>query len=515
MAKWNHSLASLSGGAVNTSAAVNLTTVGTTDWIHWSGNGGASVTTVRKNGGGSQLGNLTTTNTFNNYNISNRPINWTDGTPTASQTETAGSATGVGLTNHFTDTFTAPADTLTRTLIVYVGAKDNAPGTLTAHLSDGSAANYTDTWASGGKGDRTYTITYSAASAGQTLTISWKCNGGNLLISGAALPNQPPVVATPAAATPSPVTGTTTALSVLGADDGGESNLTYTWQTTGSPPASVGFSANGTNAAKNTTATFTKAGTYNFQVTITDAHGLTTTSTVSVTVNQTLSSITVSPSAAGLAYGQTQQYSATGFDQFGNVMSSQPTFTWSVPVGGGSVDSTGLYTSPAFDTTATIRATSGSVHGDATAVVSSVTPVVATSGGTTSYVAGATAVVIDSGVTVNGGNDPEASASIAISSGYDPGHDQLQFTNQNGITGSWDSSTGVLTLTGTASEANYQTAAAIGAVRLDDRRRRRHTLNHVPRQRRLVEQQRGGTKCRRCRTTPRPLRPLQAQRPTR
>ena len=39
-------------------------------------------------------------------------------------------------------------------------------------------------------------------------------------------PNAAPTVATTAAATPSPVTGTTTDLSVLGDDDAGESNLT-------------------------------------------------------------------------------------------------------------------------------------------------------------------------------------------------------------------------------------------------------------------------------------------------
>ena len=50
----------------------------------------------------------------------------------------------------------------------------------------------------------------------------------------------PPTVATAAAASPSPVTGLTTALSVLGADDAGESNLTYTWSTTGTPPVAVG-----------------------------------------------------------------------------------------------------------------------------------------------------------------------------------------------------------------------------------------------------------------------------------
>src|SRR5437764_8121596 len=42
----------------------------------------------------------------------------------------------------------------------------------------------------------------------------------------------------------------TTVLSVLGADLAAESNLTYTWAATGTPPAPVQFSANGTNAAK-------------------------------------------------------------------------------------------------------------------------------------------------------------------------------------------------------------------------------------------------------------------------
>ena len=41
--------------------------------------------------------------------------------------------------------------------------------------------------------------------------------------------NAAPTIATAASASPSTVTGTTTTLSVLGADDGGESGLTYSW----------------------------------------------------------------------------------------------------------------------------------------------------------------------------------------------------------------------------------------------------------------------------------------------
>src|SRR5256885_8950469 len=70
---------------------------------------------------------------------------------------------------------------------------------------------------------------------------------------------QAPTVAAVAQVSPGTVTGTTAALTALGADNGGEAGLTYTWSVTGSdpqagtPPAAVDFSANGTNAAKATT----------------------------------------------------------------------------------------------------------------------------------------------------------------------------------------------------------------------------------------------------------------------
>jgi len=95
--------------------------------------------------------------------------------------------------------------------------------------------------------------------------------------------NAAPLIVTPASATPNPVTGNTTSLSVLGGDAGGEPNLTYTW--TANPPA-VGFSVNGTNAAKNTVATFGTGGLYTITVTVTDQNNLTATSTVSVLVAQ-------------------------------------------------------------------------------------------------------------------------------------------------------------------------------------------------------------------------------------
>jgi VCBS repeat-containing protein len=75
------------------------------------------------------------------------------------------------------------------------------------------------------------------------------------------------------------------------------------------------------------------------------------------------------------------------------------------------------------------------------------------------YVAGAPPVPITSTLTVSSADATTlASATVTISSGLVAADDTLGFTSQNGITGSYSSSTGVLTLSGTASLADYQTA---------------------------------------------------------
>src|SRR5262249_99904 len=142
-----------------------------------------------------------------------------------------------------------------------------------------------------------------------------------------------------------PVSGTTTSLSALGSDDGGEANLTYTWSSMG--PAAVAFSANGTNAAKNAVATFAEAGSYTFTLTIADAAGQTITSSSDVVVNETVTSITLSPTSATVEPNLSQQFSATAFDQFGSPVSPAPSFTWTTDAGSiGNVDASGLYSAP-------------------------------------------------------------------------------------------------------------------------------------------------------------------------
>ncbi len=87
-------------------------------------------------------------------------------------------------------------------------------------------------------------------------------------------------------------------------------------------------------------------------------------------------------------------------------------------------------------------------------------PIVATSGGTTTFLASSGGVIIDNGVTVTDADDTNLeNATIQISSAsFISGEDVLLFTDQNGITGSYDASTGILSLTGNASVSNYQTA---------------------------------------------------------
>jgi len=86
-------------------------------------------------------------------------------------------------------------------------------------------------------------------------------------------------------------------------------------------------------------------------------------------------------------------------------------------------------------------------------------PVVTTSAGVAAFTEDAGPVAIDSSLIVS---DPEDAgfvvAEVRFDSGFVSGQDDLQFTNQSGISGSYDATSGVLTLSGSASVAAYETA---------------------------------------------------------
>jgi hypothetical protein len=173
--------ASLSGAVIASSATVNLTAAGTAGWAHWPGydhkvSGGNLISTYARIGSG----------VINSYTNDLRIMSWSDGTPNASGSNRSGVYTA-GLGSGFT--INAPADTTTRTLLVYVGGWRSG-GKLTAHLSGGNAADYVDTSLSGNEQyDGVYTLTYKAASAGQQLSVQWaqSAGSGNVTLQGAAL----------------------------------------------------------------------------------------------------------------------------------------------------------------------------------------------------------------------------------------------------------------------------------------------------------------------------------------
>jgi hypothetical protein len=170
----------------------------------------------------------------------------------------------------------------------------------------------------------------------------------------------PITIITPAAASPSTVTGTTANLSVSATDIEGESSIIYNWSATLMPVGATypTFSDNNTNSAKNATVTFYKAGNYTFTVTLADVYGGVITSSVNVTVIRTLTDVTITPAASTVVPGDSIQFSVYGIDQFGDPIGTPlSNITWSVYSGVGSISPDGLYTAPVGGSgVATVRA---------------------------------------------------------------------------------------------------------------------------------------------------------------
>jgi hypothetical protein len=189
--------------------------------------------------------------------------------------------------------------------------------------------------------------------------------------------NTAPTVAVAAHAWPSAVvTESSTMLRVLGEDDMGEVNLTYTWQALGTPPAPVRFSRV-TDRGQNTYAGFAAVGIYDFRVTITDGQGLSVASDVRVEVqlNRRRWQVVIEPQSATVRVGESFQFSATVRDQFYVPLAPQPAVTWSAndfspPSVSGTVTASGLYTASTTPGNVRLRAASTGVIRSGAATVS-------------------------------------------------------------------------------------------------------------------------------------------------
>ena len=177
--------------AVGPQANVNLTALGTEDWAVWGYGSGGTSTSLTPNvslAGGSGISDLTYLNPntqplrgLGQFDV-NFSFSWTNGntTPVATDVyaglqDNSGTGPGLGVGEGFS--FTVPADTTERQVTVYVDEHEGT-GQLTATLSDGSALAYSDSSVPiGANSAGVYTIDYTAASAGQTLTIEWMETG--------------------------------------------------------------------------------------------------------------------------------------------------------------------------------------------------------------------------------------------------------------------------------------------------------------------------------------------------
>jgi len=163
--------------------AVDLSSEGTLDWVHW---GLVDTNSVNRKTGANLI-DATLTQQGKGYRdrTPGCPVsfNWTGGVPTAEMRDTRAGLwwNGPGTSQRFT----APADTTERILKVYVSGIEGAAATLSATLSDDSAPAYVSTvwdgnasrfaWAAVPGGfSAVYTIRYHAAKASQKLTVEWK-----------------------------------------------------------------------------------------------------------------------------------------------------------------------------------------------------------------------------------------------------------------------------------------------------------------------------------------------------
>lgn len=73
--------------------------------------------------------------------------------------------------------------------------------------------------------------------------------------------------------------------------------------------------------------------------------------------------------------GGSTQCEAFGYDQYGVLMTPQPSFSWSVVSGGGTISATGMYTAPDSETSAVVQAAAAGTSGQGTVAVSTLPPI--------------------------------------------------------------------------------------------------------------------------------------------
>ena len=255
----------LSGSLGTPPSTVDVSAEGTADWIEWGD--AAATNSNRKANVSPQISAFTSigSGADSQSGGGGSVVTWSDGTPVISGTNNGQGVFVPGAGNGFR--LTLPADPISRTLRLYVNVFA-AQMAITAAVSDGSAPAYTDnalvdtsdSFQNGAKAG-VYTLTYSAATAGQTLAVTLTTGtdygvvrssnqDGGVVIEAATLQQ----------ASASPTVTASAAVSATATDTATAGTATDTATAGVTATAATGVTATATTTATVTTATATATG---------------------------------------------------------------------------------------------------------------------------------------------------------------------------------------------------------------------------------------------------------------
>jgi hypothetical protein len=246
--------------------------------------------------------------------------------------------------------------------VTFTAAVAAAPGTSSAPTGtvtfyDGGDAIGTVPLANGTASFNDATLPIGSNSI--TATYSGDANYASATTTSALIANVRPVLhgTTPTITSPPTTTstpGTFIPLHIAATDTAGTAGspgLRYTWTAIHLPAGAKmpSFNRNGTNAAQNIIARFTKAGGYVLRCEVKNAAGNAATTDIAVNVLQTATTLKLSPAHPIVSVGKSVTLSATEYDQFGHPLANQPSPTFTLAQGSDTLNhTTGLFTAQSF-----------------------------------------------------------------------------------------------------------------------------------------------------------------------
>ena len=233
--------------------------------------------------------------------------------------------------------------------------------------------------------------------------------------------------------------------------------------------ATVGSTtADGTGNWQINNIVLTDGSNYNFTATVTDPTGNTSGSSNALVLHDDQTA----PNAPVITTTAPAQNTLSSIDIAGTAEANSTVtlFNSASVVGKTTADGSGNWnvngialTSGHYIFTATATDAAGNTSGPSGALIfddiQNDAPVINANGGTLAYTENQAAAAIDTVLTVSDVDSANLTgATVSITNNFVTGQDVLGFTNQNGISGIYNSTTGVLTLSGSASVAAYQAA---------------------------------------------------------